>query len=239
MEKTRVAVFISGTGSNMAALLYAQQEADCPYEVALVMSNEPEAAGLKLARAEGVETQALPHAGLSRAEHEAQLQAALVAARVDYIALAGYMRILTADFVKQWEGRILNIHPSLLPAYKGLDCHARALADGVSHSGCTVHEVTAELDSGPILGQIKVAVLSDDTVESLAARVHIAEHKLYSRILIEYLGELSNIVRLARPIHQDTRASRPALPIERSIIPAFTIHQNSTTPGTAAMVVSK
>jgi len=182
-DRAKVAVLISGSGTNMAALLYASRQADCPYEIVLVGSNNPEAGGLKLAAAEGVPTFALPHKGMSRADHDAAMDAAIRASGAQFVALAGYMRILTPEFVGGWEGRMVNIHPSLLPRYKGLHTHERALEAGDSHGGCTVHLVTAELDDGPVLGQTAVAVLPGDTADSLATRVLIAEHQLYARCL--------------------------------------------------------
>jgi phosphoribosylglycinamide formyltransferase-1 len=181
--RAKVAALISGGGTNMAALLYASRAVDCPYEIVLVASNNPDAGGLKLAAAEGVPTFALPHKGMARADHDAAMDTAIRASGAQYVALAGYMRILTAEFVSGWEGRMLNIHPSLLPKYTGLHTHDRALEAGDSHGGCTVHLVTAELDDGPVLGQTPVAVLPGDTGDSLAARVLIAEHQLYSRCL--------------------------------------------------------
>lgn len=178
-------MLISGSGTNMAALLYASRAADCPYEIVLVASNNPDAGGLKLAQAEGVATFALPHKGMERRDHDAAMDAAIRASGARFVALAGYMRILTPEFVAGWEGRMLNIHPSLLPRYKGLHTHLRALEAGDSHGGCSVHLVTAELDDGPILGQTPVAVLPGDTPDTLAARVLIAEHQLYSRCLAE------------------------------------------------------
>ncbi|HEX2792946.1 MAG TPA: phosphoribosylglycinamide formyltransferase [Croceicoccus sp.] len=183
--KARVAVLISGTGSNMAALLYASRRADCPYEIVLVGSNDPQARGLALAAAEGVATFALPHKGMKRAEHDAAMERAVLDAGAEWIALAGYMRILSPEFVSRWEGRMLNIHPSLLPKYKGLDTHARAIEAGDSHAGCSVHLVTAELDDGPVLGQTPVAILPGDTPDTLAGRVLYAEHQLYARMLEE------------------------------------------------------
>lgn len=188
MAKARVAVLISGTGTNMAALLYAAKAADCPYEIVLVASNNPDAAGLKLAAAEGIATFAHPHKGLAREEHDGIMHDALLAAKSEFVALAGYMRILTPEFVEKWEGRMLNIHPSLLPKYKGLHTHERAIEAGDSHGGCSVHLVTAELDDGPILGQTPVAILPGDTADSLAARVLIAEHQLYSRTLAAFVA---------------------------------------------------
>ncbi|MET0360844.1 MAG: phosphoribosylglycinamide formyltransferase [Sphingobium sp.] len=186
-EKARVAVLISGSGTNMAALLYASRVPDCPYEIVLVGSNNPDAGGLKLAEAEGVATFALPHKGMARADHDAAIHEAILASGADYVALAGYMRILTPEFVGKWEGRMLNIHPSLLPLYKGLHTHQRALEAGDSHGGCSVHLVTADLDDGPVLGQTPVAILPGDDEERLAARVLIAEHQLYSHVLSRHV----------------------------------------------------
>lgn len=186
-ERVRVGVLISGRGSNMAALLYASRLPDCPYEIVLVASNDPEAAGLKLAEAERVPVFARSHKGMKREEFDAILDAQLRAAGVEFVALAGYMRLLSPGFIDRWAGRIVNIHPSLLPRYKGLDTHARALEAQDLVVGCSVHEVTAELDDGPVLGQIEVAVLPGDTPESLAARVLIAEHQLYPRVLAEFV----------------------------------------------------
>ncbi|MDE8653250.1 phosphoribosylglycinamide formyltransferase [Novosphingobium album (ex Liu et al. 2023)] len=182
-ERAKVAVLISGSGTNMAALLYASRAPDCPYEIVLVAANDPEAGGLKLAAAEGVPTFALSHRGMARAEHDAAMDAAIRQSGAQWIALAGYMRILTPDFVARWEGRMVNIHPSLLPKYTGLHTHERAIAAGDSHGGVTVHLVTAALDDGPVLGQTPVAILPGDTPGTLAARVLIAEHQLYSRCL--------------------------------------------------------
>jgi len=187
-ERSRVAVLISGRGSNMAALIYAAQAEDCPYEVALVASDKPDAEGLALARAEGVAVAELPPARGNRAGFEVSLAEAIDAAGIDTIACAGYMRILGDDFVKRYAGRIINIHPSLLPAHKGLDTHAAVLAAGEAVTGATVHHVVAELDSGPILGQVRVTVQPGDTVETLAERVRIAEHQLYPRVLAELVA---------------------------------------------------
>jgi phosphoribosylglycinamide formyltransferase 1 len=192
MPKARVAVLISGRGSNMAALLYAAKADDCPFEIVLVASNNPEAAGLTLAKAEGIATFAQSHKGMARAAFDAIIDGELRKANADYIALAGYMRLLLPEFVARWQGRMLNIHPSLLPAYKGLDTHERALADGARVSGCSVHLVTAELDDGPVLGQTQVAILPGDTPETLAERILIAEHQLYSRVLAEFVSRERN-----------------------------------------------
>ena len=188
-ERVPVAVLISGSGTNMAALLYASRAQDCPYEIVLVASNNPEAGGLKLAEAEGIATFALPHKGMARLDHDMAMDAAVRASGARFIALAGYMRILTPEIVAGWEGRMLNIHPSLLPKYTGLHTHERALEAGDSHGGCTVHLVTAELDDGPMLGQTPVAILPGDTADSLAARVLIAEHQLYSRCLAKLVTD--------------------------------------------------
>lgn len=192
MAKARIGVLISGRGSNMAALLYAARHPDCPFEIALVAANDPDAAGLALAKAEGIATFAKSHKGMPRVEFDAIIDAELRKARADHVALAGYMRILSPEFVGKWQGRMLNIHPSLLPKYKGLDTHVRALAAGDRVSGCTVHLVTEELDDGEMLGQTEVAILKGDTAETLAARVLIAEHQLYPRTLADYVSRARN-----------------------------------------------
>ena len=188
LAKARVAILISGTGTNMAALLFAAQMPDCPYEVALVACNNPDAQGLKLAAAEGVPTYALSHVGMDRMNHDAAIHDAIIASGANFVALAGYMRILSPWFVQKWSGRMLNIHPSLLPLYPGLDTHARAIAAGDSHAGCSVHLVTEDLDAGPVLGQMRVAILPDDSADTLAARVKMAEHQLYPRAMAQYLA---------------------------------------------------
>lgn len=184
-EKARVAILISGRGSNMAALIAAAKVPGCPYEVVLVASNVPEAAGLAVAEAEGIPTWAQSHKGMRRAEFDAIMDARLREARPDMIALAGYMRLLSPEFIAKWEGRVLNIHPSLLPKYKGLDTHARAIEAGDARAGCSVHVVTVELDDGPVIAQAEVPVLPRDTPEALADRVLVEEHKLYPRALSE------------------------------------------------------
>lgn len=187
MAKARVGVLISGRGSNMAALVYAAKLADCPYEIVLVAANDPDAPGLAFASAEGIATFGLSHKGMKRAEFDAAIDVELCKARVEYVALAGYMRLLSPEFVGKWAGRMLNIHPSLLPKYKGLDTHQRALDAGDRMAGCSVHVVTAELDDGPVLGQIEVAVLPDDDADTLASRILIAEHQLYARVLADFV----------------------------------------------------
>ena len=183
MARARVGVLISGRGSNMAALVYAARADDCPFEIAVVASNVPDAPGLALAAAEGIPVFALPHKGVPRAEFDRRIDAELERAGVQFIALAGYMRLCSDDFTAKWSGRCVNIHPSLLPAHKGLNVHEAVLAAGETVSGCTVHLVTPALDDGPILGQTRVAVMAGDTAATLAARVLIAEHQLYPRAL--------------------------------------------------------
>ena len=192
MTKARVAILISGEGTNMAALLYASRASDCPYEVALVASNNPAAPGLAIATAEGVATFAHAHATLTRDAHDAIMHDAITAARADFIALAGYMRLLSPEFVERWAARMLNIHPSLLPKYKGLNTYQRALDAGDAQTGCSVHLVTAEVDDGDVLGQTAVAVLPSDTAETLAARVRFAEHQLYARVLSAWVSRDNN-----------------------------------------------
>lgn len=207
-------MLISGSGTNMAALLYASRAENCPYEVVLVAANDPEAKGLALAAAEGVLTFALSHKGMARADHDKAMDAAIRASGAEYVALAGYMRILTPEFVSGWEGRMLNIHPSLLPKYPGLHTHDRALEAGDSHGGCTVHLVTAELDDGPMLGQTAVAILPGDTADSLAARVLIAEHQLYSRCLERLVSDARSPDRLIEKV----RSLALALPESDEIV---------------------
>lgn len=179
----KVGVLISGRGSNMMALV---EQADA-YEVALVASDQPGAAGLAWARAQGIPTFALSPKGIGKEAYEAALDAALRAAEIEVVALAGYMRLLSPDFVARWANKILNIHPSLLPAYKGLNTHARALAARETEAGCSVHLVTDEVDAGEVLGQARIPVLPGDSVEMLAGRVLAAEHALYPRILAEFV----------------------------------------------------
>ena len=187
-DKARVAVLLSGNGTTMSSLLFHSRLPDCPYEIVLVASNVPEARGLKIAEAEGIATFAHSHKGMEREAHEALIDQALRQAGAEYIALAGYMRVLTAGFVDRWAGRMVNTHPSLLPKYKGLDTHQRAIEAGESHGGCSVHVVVPELDAGPLLGQVPVRILPDDTPESLAARVLMAEYQLYPRMLSDYVA---------------------------------------------------
>jgi phosphoribosylglycinamide formyltransferase-1 len=187
-EKARIAVLISGAGTNMAALVYASRIGECPYEVVLVASNDPAAPGLALAQTEGIATVSRPHKGMTRDAHDAAMEAAVLDAGAEYIVLAGYMRILSDGFVERWAGRMLNIHPSLLPLYKGLDTHARAIAAGDSHGGTSVHLVTPELDAGEVLARVRVPIIAGDTPETLAERVKLAEHQLYPRAVAEYVS---------------------------------------------------
>jgi len=187
-EKAKVAALLSGTGTTMSSLLYASKLPDCPYELVLVASNVPDAPGLKIAAAEGIATFALDHRGMQREAHETAMDAALRESGAEYLALCGYMRILTEGFVARWAGQMVNTHPSLLPKYKGLDTHARAISAGDSHGGCSVHVVTGELDGGPLLGQLPVAILPGDTADTLGRRVLLAEYQLYPRMLADYVS---------------------------------------------------
>jgi phosphoribosylglycinamide formyltransferase-1 len=178
--RKRVGVLISGRGSNLQSLIRAAQAPDYPAEIVLVISNRAQAQGLEHARKAGIPAETIPHKDFpSREAFDAALDAALKRARVELVCLAGFMRLLTPGFVEQWRDRMLNVHPSLLPAFPGLDTHERALAAGVRFAGCTVHFVRAATDSGPIVGQAAVPVLPGDTSETLAARVLEAEHRLY------------------------------------------------------------
>ena len=179
--RKRVAVLISGRGSNLAALIEAAQAPDYPGGIVLVLSNVADAAGLARARAAGIATEVIEHKpfGKDRAAFDRAVDAALERHRVEIVCLAGFMRLLTPWFVERWSGRLINIHPSLLPAFKGLDTHARALAAGAKRHGATVHYVTPELDSGPVIAQESIAIEPGDTPESLAARVLAIEHRIY------------------------------------------------------------
>jgi phosphoribosylglycinamide formyltransferase 1 len=185
MARKRVAILISGRGSNMVALIEAAKDQTYPAEIALVISNEPAAEGLKRAAADGVRTAILDHRafGKDREAFERALQNELQAHRIELVCLAGFMRLLTPWFVRQWDGRLLNIHPALLPAFKGLDTHARAIAAGAQQHGATVHFVVPEMDSGQIIAQAAVPVRSGDTEAMLAARVLEVEHQIYPQAL--------------------------------------------------------
>jgi len=193
----RVAILISGGGSNMVALAQSMT-GEHPARPVLVLANNADAGGLPKAAGMGIATSVVDHRpfGKDRAGFEAGLTRALEQAQPDIICLAGFMRVLTADFVTRWQGRILNIHPSLLPKYKGLHTHARAIKAGDKEAGCSVHLVTAELDGGPVLGQARVPVLPDDTPETLAARVLPMEHRLYPEVLRRFAAGDHTVARL-------------------------------------------
>ena len=179
-QRKRTVVLISGRGSNMTALIAAASDPAFPAEIVGVISDKADAAGLGIAKARGIATQVISRAGHgSKQAHDAAIDAALSAFNAEIVALAGYMRILTTGFVEKWQGRMINIHPALLPAFKGLDTHARALAAGMRIHGCTVHFVTSEMDDGPIIAQAAVPVMVGDNADALAARVLKAEHRLY------------------------------------------------------------
>jgi phosphoribosylglycinamide formyltransferase-1 len=205
-RRTRVGILISGRGSNMMALVEAARAADYPAEIAAVVSSAPDAPGLVWAKAQGLPARAIDHRSYpSREAFDAAVHAALADAGVELVALAGFMRIQSAGFVAQWQARQLNIHPSLLPLFKGLHPHRQALDAGVRISGCTVHFVTPEMDSGPIVAQAAVPVLDGDTPDSLAARVLAAEHRLYPHALALVASGRARLeggrVRIAAPAH--------------------------------------
>jgi phosphoribosylglycinamide formyltransferase-1 len=184
MPRKRVAILISGRGSNMMALVTAARDRSYPAEIVGVVSNRPEAAGLGWAKAQGLAAKAIDHKAFpTREAFEQELRAYLREVRAELVCLAGFMRLLTAPFVEEWSGRMLNIHPSLLPAFPGLHTHERALAAGVKISGCTVHFVVPQMDAGPIVAQAAVAVGVGDTPELLAGRILEAEHELYPAAL--------------------------------------------------------
>lgn len=187
MSRKKVAILISGGGSNMVSLVESMT-GDHPARPCLVLSNNADAGGLKKAAAAGIATAVVDHRPFKgdREAFEAELVKPILAADADIVCLAGFMRVLTAGFVSQFQGRMLNIHPSLLPKYKGLQTHARALEAGDAEHGCTVHEVTPALDDGPILGQARVPILAGDTPDDLAARVLVKEHLLYPAVLRRY-----------------------------------------------------
>lgn len=197
----KVAVLISGRGSNMEALIKAAEAPDYPAKIALVVSNNPDAGGLQLARQSGIATAVIDHKAFSqRADFEAALDEVLQSKNIDYICLAGFMRVLTPWFVERWQGKLINIHPSLLPAFKGLETHKRALEAGVHVHGCTVHYVSSELDSGDIIARAEVQVLPDDTEETLAARVLEQEHQLYAQALRDIIRLKTHHVIMAKAV---------------------------------------
>jgi len=190
-DPVRVGVLISGRGSNMLALAeHRRRDPERPYRLALVASNVPAARGLVLAKRLAIPTWSASHEGIRRAAFDALMEAALLERGVELIALAGYMRLLSTEFVERWRGRILNVHPSLLPLHKGLDTHRRALLAGDQEAGCSVHVVTCELDDGPVLAQAKVRILPRDTPQSVEERVLAEEHKLYPQVVAAYAEAL-------------------------------------------------
>ncbi|MBX9796752.1 phosphoribosylglycinamide formyltransferase [Sphingomonas sp.] len=186
--RRKVAILLSGRGSNMQALVAAAREATCPYDVVLVASDKPGAPGIAWAAEQGLPTFAVSTKGRAKADYESEIDARLRDAGAEFVALAGYMRLLSDDFVARWRGRILNIHPSLLPKYKGLDTHARAIEAGDKTAGASVHVVTEDLDAGEVLAQAVVPILPGDTPATLGARVLAAEHRLYPRTLAQFVS---------------------------------------------------
>jgi phosphoribosylglycinamide formyltransferase-1 len=207
MTRRRVAVLISGRGSNMAALIAAAKSAHYPAEIVLVLSNRPEAAGLATAQAAGIATAVVDHAayGKDREAFERKMQDVLAAYGTELLCLAGFMRLLTPWFVDCWQGRMINIHPALLPAFKGLDTHARALAAGVKIHGASVHFVVSDMDAGPIIMQGAAAVREDDTADALAARVLAIEHRIYPAALALVASSRVKVVA-GRCVIEGTRA---------------------------------
>jgi phosphoribosylglycinamide formyltransferase-1 len=214
MPKARIAVLISGRGSNLQALIDAASDPDYPGEIVLVISNRPKAQGLERASKAGIAQETIDHKDFeSREDFEAAVNDALKIAKVEYVCLAGFMRRLTDGFASDWRGRLINIHPSLLPAFKGLHVHERMIESGVKLSGCTVHFVSSEVDAGPIIGQAAVPVLPGDNEEKLAARILEQEHKLYPaclKLLIEGKARLAgHSVPFADEIIVDGALSNP------------------------------
>jgi phosphoribosylglycinamide formyltransferase 1 len=192
MTRARVGVLISGGGSNMHALVKASRAVNYPAEIICVISNKPDAGGLKIAQSEGIATHVVNHKDYAtREDFDAALNVYLQSQNLDIIACAGFMRIMTPILIAPWQGRMINIHPSLLPLYKGLHTHQRALDSGDTEAGCSVHYVTLELDGGPVIAQARVPILDGDTAETLAARVLVEEHKLYPSALEKVAQTLS------------------------------------------------
>ncbi len=214
--RKRAAILISGRGSNMMSLVAAARDPAYPAEIAVVISNRPEAAGLAWAAAQGIATRALDHkAFATRAAFEDRLHAALLQAGVEIVCLAGFMRMLTEGFVDRWRDRLVNIHPSLLPAFPGLDTHDRALREGVRITGCTVHLVRLEMDTGPIIAQAAVPVVPGDTPETLGRRVLAAEHRLYPHALALLASGRARVsgetIQLLQSVNQDDALFSPSL----------------------------
>jgi len=198
-----IAILISGRGSNMRALIEAASQAEFPAEISLVLSNKPQALGLEYAQSHKIPTDVIDHRRFEvRETVEQALDDVLQKAKIDLICLAGFMRVLTPWFITRWQGKLINIHPALLPSYKGLHTHERALADGVKIHGCTVHHVVPEVDAGPIIAQAAVPVLENDTAETLGARVLAAEHKLYPLALMKYLTKKADFSSKSDPNSQ-------------------------------------
>ena len=212
MAGTKIAVMISGRGSNLQSLVNAAKDDDFPGEIALVISNKPNVGGLEIAAKHGIAHHVVSHKDFeTREEFDDAVHDHLQRAKIDFVCLAGFMRRLTDNFVSQWRGRLINIHPSLLPSFKGLNVHARMLEAGAKIGGCTVHFVSAEVDDGPIIGQAAVPILPGDDEDSLAARILVQEHKLYPlclRAVIDGQARISgNVVRLEREIATQDSAS--------------------------------
>lgn len=214
MANVKVAVLISGRGSNLKSLMAALKAEDFPAELALVISNKPKAAGLEYAREAGIKALIVDHRDFaSREDFDAALQERLESEAIDYVCLAGFMRMLTPEFVSKWRGRLLNIHPSLLPAFRGLHVQERMIDAGVKIAGCTVHFVSADMDAGPIIGQAATAVLPGDDADSLAARILELEHKLYPaclRMIVEGKARLGGgLVHFDNTIKADGAVINP------------------------------
>lgn len=205
-----VAVLISGRGSNLRALIAAAAAEDYPARIALVLSNKSDAEGLEIARAAGIATLVIESRGKERAAFDAEMDAALKAHGIELLCLAGFMRLLTTEFVQAWYGRMINIHPSLLPAFKGTDVHARVVASGVRFTGCSVHFVSPEMDEGPIIAQAVVPVPPDATPQSVAAAVLEQEHALYPQAL-KLLAEGKLVIEGQRVRVVDTAAADKAI----------------------------
>ena len=208
-DRRRTAILISGRGSNMQALIAAARDPDYPAEIALVLSNRPEAAGLATAKAAGVPVAAVDHKIFAgREEFERSMQALLEIHRIELVCMAGFMRLVTPWFACQWRNRMINVHPALLPAFRGLDTHARALAEGVKIHGCTVHFVVPAMDEGPILAQAAVPVLDSDTPDSLARRVLDQEHRIYPAALARVAR--GGLIVQGNRVYDATPAEEPA-----------------------------
>lgn len=220
MARAKLAVLVSGRGSNLGSLIRASKSGELPADITLVISNRPKAKALNLAKDNGIETFVLDHKSFpngdeGRVEFDQTVTAHLVEAKIDFVCLAGFMRILTSEFVSKWRGKLVNIHPSLLPSFKGLNVHARIIDAGVKIAGCTVHFVSNEMDSGPIIGQSAIPVLPSDTEDTIAARILEQEHKLYPacmRMLVEGKARLTTGNRVALSLDNDFTPKAVAMP---------------------------